>query len=212
VIINGTPIALANSSASREVTGHSHFDYNIYWNNGGTVSFPSNWKSSGFDTNSIIADPMFRNPAANDYTVTNPAVLQQSGFVNFPMDQFGKPGCPTPLPIHNSGSTTPISDPEPFMGATITSVDTAGQSVAGLPDLNGVFFLAVPLNSYAYKQGFRINDVIRSVNGTNITMKASFWAIYNTLAPGSAVHTIIYRNQTNQEFNFKKISGAETSN
>jgi S1-C subfamily serine protease len=155
---------------------------------------------------------MFRNPAANDYTVTNPAVLQQSGFVNFPMDQFGKPGCLTPPPIHNSGSTTPISDPEPFMGATITSVDTAGQSVAGLPDLNGVLFLAVPLNSYAYKQGFRINDVTRSVNGTNITTKASFWAIYNTLAPGSAVHTIIYRNQTSQEFNFKKISGAETSN
>ncbi len=111
MIINGTPIALANSSASREVTGHSRFDYNIYWNNGGSVSLPSNWKSSGFDTNSIIADPMFRNPAANDYTVTNAAVLQQSGFVNFPMDQFGKPGCSTPPPIHNGGSTTPISYP-----------------------------------------------------------------------------------------------------
>ncbi len=98
------------------------------------------------------------------------------------------------------------------MGATITSVDAAGQSVAGLPDLNGVFLLSVPSSSYAYKQGFRINDVIRSVNGTNITTKASFWAIYNTLAPGSTIHTTIYRNQTNQAFEFKKISGAETSN
>ena len=212
VIINGTPIAFANSSAGREVTGHSHFDYNIYWNNGESVSFPSDWKSSGFDTNSIIADPMFRNPAANDYTVTNAAVLQQSGFVNFPMDQFGKPGCPAPPPIHNGGSAAAINDPEPFMGATITSVDAAGQSVAGLPDLNGVFLSAVPSSSDAYKQGFRINDVIRSVNGTNITTKASFWAIYNTLAPGSTVHTTIYRNQTNQAFKFKKISGAETSN
>jgi hypothetical protein len=203
IIVNAQPIGLANSDASREVAGHSHFDHNIYWNNGQSVSLPSNWKSSGLDANSIIADPMFRNPAANDYTVTNAAVLQQSGFVNFPMDQFGKLGSPTPSAIHYSGSAS-TTDPEPFLGATITSVDAASQSVAGLPDLNGVFFLAVPSNSEAYKQGVRINDVIRSVNGTNITTKASFRAIYNTLAPNSAVHAVIYRNQKEQTLKFFK--------
>jgi hypothetical protein len=205
IIINAQPIGLANSDAGREVAGHSHFDHNIYWNNGQSVSLPSNWKSSGLDANSIVADPMFRNPAANDYTVTNAAILQQSGFVNFPMDQFGKPGCLTPGPISSSiGSTAALNDSESFMNATITSVDAARQSVSGLPDLNGVFFWAVPSSSDAYKQGFRTNDVIRSMNGTNITTKASFWAIYNTLAPSSAVHAVIYRNQKEQTLKFFK--------
>lgn len=140
VIINGTPIAFANSNTSREVTGHSHFDYNIYWNNGESVSLPSDWKASGFDVHSIIADPMFRNPAANDYTVTNAAVLQQSGFVNFPMGQFGKPGCPTPPPISNGGSVA-TGDSEPLIGATITSVDAAVQSVAGFFEAEWPFLL-----------------------------------------------------------------------
>ncbi len=206
VIINGSPIALANSSASREVAGHSKFDHNIYWNYGGQVSLPSDWKYCGFDNNSVIADPMFRNPAANDYTITNTAVLHQSGFVNFSMDQFGKPGCTTPSPI-NIGGFTLTNDSETFMGAKIISLDAGAQSVAGLPDLNGVFFSAVPSDSDAYKQGFRTNDVIRSVNGTNITTKRSFWNIYNTISAGSTIDVYIYRNQTKQEFKFKKIPG-----
>jgi hypothetical protein len=204
VIINETPIAFANSDPGREVRGQSHFDYNIYWNDGQPVNLPPDWKSFGFDTHCIIADPEFKNPAANDYTVTNAAVLQQSGFVNFPMDQFGKPGCPTPSPISSSMGSTAANDSESLMGATITSVDAARQSVAGLPDLNGVFFSAVPTDSYAYQQGFRTNDVIRSVNKTNITTKASFWAVYNTLPPGSTVHATLYRNQKEQLFKFLK--------
>jgi hypothetical protein len=204
VIINAEPIAFANSDTNREIRGQSHFDYNIYWNDGKSVSLPSNWKSSGFGTHSVIADPMFKNPAVNDYAVTNTAVLNQTGFVNFPMDQFGKPGCPVPGPISSTKTSVLGNDSESFMGATITSVDASGQSVAGLPDLNGVFFLTVPPDSDAYKQGFRANDVIRSVNGTSITTKASFWNIYNTLAPGSAVHVVIYRNQKEQTFKFFK--------
>lgn len=203
VIINETPIAFANSSTDREVAAHSHFDYNVFWNNGGAIDLPSGWNAAGFDTHSIVADPMFRNPAANDYTVTNTAVLQQTGFVNFPMDQFGKVGCPTPPPIGNEGERT-TSDPEPLMGATITSVDAAAQSVAGLPDLNGVFFSSVPSSSYAYAQGFRANDAIRSVNGKDVTTKASFWAIYNALAPGRIVNVTIYRNQIRQTLRVEK--------
>ncbi len=209
VIINSAPIAFANSRTQREIAAHSHFDYNIYWNNGGAVNLPSEWNASGFDTHSVIADPMFKNPAANDYTVTNPTVLQQTGFVNFPMDRFGKPGCPTPAPISDEGSRM-TSDPEPFMGATVTSVDAAAQSVAGLPDLNGVFFSSVPASSHAYEQGFRANNVIRSVNGKDVTTKMSFWAIYNALTPGSTVNVTIYRNQIRQTLRLEKTSQGET--
>lgn len=212
VIINVEPIAFANSSTRREIRGQSHFDYNIFWNDGDAVRLPEDWNSSGFDTHSMIVDPMFRNPAANDYTVTNAAVLEQTGFVNFPMDQFGKPGCPVPAPICSAETSAVINDSELWMGATITGVDTSRQSVAGLGDLNGVFFLAVPSNSSAYQQGFRENDVIRSLNGTPITTKASFWAVYNTISPGSSVTAVICRNQTEQAFHFEKISQAASEN
>lgn len=45
--------------------------------------------------------------------------------------------------------------------------------------------------SYAYAQGFRVNDVIRRVDGTAITTKASFWAVYHTGVPGSTVKTVL---------------------
>jgi beta-galactosidase len=210
VIINDTPIAFANSSTQREITAHSHFDYNIFWNHGEPVSLPSNWNSAGFDTNSVIADPMFKNPANNDYTVTNQFVLQQTGFINFAMDQFGKQGCPTPPPISSQGNKL-TSDPESFLGATITSIDAASQSVAGLPDLNGVFLLFVPQNSDAYAQGFRTNDVIRIINGKDITTKVSFWAIYNTLTNGNTVEIAIYRNQNTQTITFVKPDKNKTN-
>jgi len=127
IIINDTPISFANSSTSREITGHSHFDYNVFWNKGGSINLPSNWKSSGFDTHSIVADPKFKNQANLDYTVTNDSVLQQTGFKNFPMDQFGKAGCPTPPPISNEGSST-----SPVI--TVTPVSTITPTLTTTPD------------------------------------------------------------------------------
>lgn len=72
------------------------FNNNVYWNSSGTItpSFPgaskaacaykinydncatfAEWQESGHDNASLAADPFFKDPAKNDYTITNAAVL-----------------------------------------------------------------------------------------------------------------------------------------
>lgn len=60
------------------------------WLNRGSFPFTwSQWKAAGLDTNSVVADPMFTNPTAGDYTVKDGSPALTLGFQNFPMTGFG---------------------------------------------------------------------------------------------------------------------------
>ena len=43
----------------------------------------------GWDVNSIVADPLFVDPAKGDFRVKDDSPALELGFKNFPMDQFG---------------------------------------------------------------------------------------------------------------------------
>jgi hypothetical protein len=43
----------------------------------------------GCDSNSLVGDPMFRDPSKGDYSVREGSPALKVGFKNFPMDQFG---------------------------------------------------------------------------------------------------------------------------
>jgi hypothetical protein len=78
----------------------AHFDYNLFFNNKGEpevfnntakkelVSF-AEWQEQGFDLNSVVADPLFIDPAKGDYRVQPNSPALRLGFRNFPMDNFG---------------------------------------------------------------------------------------------------------------------------
>jgi hypothetical protein len=190
----------------------AYTDYNLFYNGDDDVEVDSfSWTAS--DENSVTANPLFANPASNDYTVATNSPALALGFVNFPMDQFGKPGAPEPDPISYDAGISPDSDAEPLMGAMISSVYDMGiQSVLGAPDLNGVFFESLPYESYAELQGFEQYDLIRTVNGTDVTTKQSFWLLYNSIPGGETVECTIYRNQAAEEFLFVKTDGYEQLN
>ena len=67
----------------------AYIDYNLFWNNGGGVDY-SPTKNAGMDAHSQVADPKFTNAAAGDYTVAAGSPALAMGFVNFPMDSFGR--------------------------------------------------------------------------------------------------------------------------
>ena len=71
-----------------------HSDKNCYWDTRtGDVRFKklsfADWKKSGKDGHSIIADPKFANPAANDFRIKNKAVLRKTGFQVFDYAKAG---------------------------------------------------------------------------------------------------------------------------
>jgi hypothetical protein len=65
-------------------------DSNLFWNNsGGGVDY-SPTKNQGMDQHSIVADPKFINATTGDYRVADGSPALKIGFVNFPMDSFGR--------------------------------------------------------------------------------------------------------------------------
>ncbi|MBG0861270.1 MAG: right-handed parallel beta-helix repeat-containing protein [Bacteroidales bacterium] len=69
-------------------------DYNCYWNpKSPDIMFAdksfSEWKNSGKDLNSLIADPMFRDPAAYDFRFRNNSIIKKINFTPFDISQAG---------------------------------------------------------------------------------------------------------------------------
>ena len=191
-------------------TANSTIDENLFYNAGEPVSIAFNGAT---DANSLTANPLFVAPAVNDYTVADDSPAIGLGFVNFPMDQFGKPGSPEPGAIEISTEPDPAADPEPLMGADASSIYSDGiQSALGSPDFNGVYLESVPAGSYAASQGFLPGDVIRSLNGTPITDKQSFWLLYHLVKPGTEITMTYLRDQVEVSGSFVKIASLEELN
>ncbi len=215
ITVNRTAYYLALLTSDNIDAKLALIDTNLFYNGGDVVQVGfADWSSHGLDVNSIVADPLFANPNALDYSVAanSPAVLSL-GFINFPMDQFGKPGAPEPDPISTDAGGGATADPEPLMGADACSIyDASIQSAVGAPDFNGVYLETVPSGSYAEDQGFVTGDVIRSINGVSITDKPDFWAVYNMIAPGESVSITLLHNQIEQPFSFVKTPDEEQLN
>jgi hypothetical protein len=90
-------------------------DYNLFYNSGqnpnicqwlARSTFPftwSQWKAAGLDAHSVLADPMFVNPAGGDFSVKAGSPALTLGFTNFPMTGFGVTSGPQgpvgPMPV-----------------------------------------------------------------------------------------------------------------
>ncbi|WP_223198964.1 right-handed parallel beta-helix repeat-containing protein [Solihabitans fulvus] len=222
IVLTGQPYQL---TVSDPATAKYTADNNVFWNNDGTVTgLDGAWAANGLDTHSVTASPQFTNgspwgtPAMKDYTVAGTSPALTLGFVNFPMDRFGtgNPGEPAPPAV--TWPDTPVvptraSQAEPLMGATVKQVyDNAVQSAVGLGDFNGLYLENVPTTSYAYGQGLRTLDVIRSVNDSTVTDRDSFWTVYQALAPGSTVTAGVWRSQALTTVTFTKPADPQQYN
>jgi hypothetical protein len=214
IIASSSAYNLAYLTVDNMAAKKAVINSNVFYNAGNSVSIGfSGWTGMGFDVNSVTANPLFTNPNTLNYSVATNSPAIALGFVNFPMDQFGKPGSPTPAAIDFVTEADASADPEPLMGAKACSIyNTSIQSALGAPDLKGVYFQTVPVDSYAANQGFLAGDVIRSINGTSITSKQSFWLIYHTIKPGTSVTITRLRNQVEGEASFTKTTASEMLN
>ena len=207
IVIKGTPYSLAATSESRFAVSEDVIDNNWFYDFGMKTNYPSYWENLGYDENSVNADPMFADPSSNDYTVTNEAVMEMIGFENFPMDQFGKPGCEYQAPFYEKtepDGNVDILEREEWLGATISALDDAIMSSTGAGGLDGVYMESVPEDSQAAEFGLQTGDVLKSVNGQEIGKKSNFIPMYDDIGAGTVVSLRIVRNQLTEELNFVK--------
>ncbi|MGC9003521.1 MAG: right-handed parallel beta-helix repeat-containing protein [bacterium] len=66
---------------------HFVFDSNLYWKEGGEISFAgltfAQWQEKGMDKHSLIADPLFLNPQKFDFRLRDASPAFKIGFVPF---------------------------------------------------------------------------------------------------------------------------------
>jgi len=206
------------------------YDNNVFFNNGNAVNFSdyganlAAWQANkSQDLHSVVANPAFvgptpwAQPAKLDYTVAAGSPALTAGFVNFPMNEFGRPG-ETAVPPPVAFSTAPAvatreSQPEPWLGATTTGIysDTLASSV-GLAGNNGLYLQTVPANSAASAAGLRASDVILTIKGTDVTDKNSFWRVWNVLPADEKVALKVWRNQAAVDLTLTRPGGVEKIN
>lgn len=156
----------------------AELDFNLVHKSGAPASTPATrlQQQGGRDTNSIVADAQFIDPARGDYRVKDGSPALELGFVNFAMNQFGVqkpalkaiartpqlPQAKTSAPI----AATRAADPVTWLGASVRNITGEGEmSAFGLPGITGVLVLEVPAESPLTNAGLRKNDVILSING-----------------------------------------------
>jgi len=155
-------------------------DHNLMHREGATTGPATRLQmQSGRDQHSIVADAQFVEPATGDYRVKDGSPALGLGFVNFQMDNFGvrkpalkalarTPVLPGQNPVAAPGPRD--STPRSWLGASVRNVADAGEmSALGLPGINGVLVIKIPIGSVLEKCGLRKGDVILSVNGTKTT-------------------------------------------
>jgi hypothetical protein len=160
----------------------AEMDFNLMQKDGATTNAPATrlQQQSGRDTNSIVADAEFIDPAHGDYRVKKGSPALALGFVNFPMDNFGvqkpelKAIARTPvLPVPMVVAVAPVArdtTPRTWLGASVRNIADQGEmSAFGLPGVTGVLVLEIPADSVLAKAGLQKNDVILSVNGERIS-------------------------------------------
>jgi hypothetical protein len=162
-------------------------DENIYYTPGYTTSWLTkgrsknlgsdmkDWQAVGLEVNSIIADPLFIDPAKGDYRVKPNSPAIKLGFKNFAMDQFGVKSnrLKALLPERDlsvyaktdskaaPGAASRDDRKVSLLGGSMKNMTTdMEKSVVGIGEITGVLVMEVPHTSLAYKSGLRVGDLI----------------------------------------------------
>nr|WP_295922758.1 right-handed parallel beta-helix repeat-containing protein [uncultured Dyadobacter sp.] len=164
-------------------------------------------RENGTDAHSLVGDPMFVDPATGNYQVKPGSPALKTGFVNFPMDQFGvvspvlrSMAMRVPLPVIAQGSGALALTEAAWLGGKLRNVNGLGdRSVYGLPDEKGVILEAVPENSILARAGLKKGDVIRLLNQReldNVTELMNVFQEVNWMGQGEVE---FFRNQSLQK-------------
>lgn len=222
------------------VTAAYDIDKNLFWNsgaplniitasglteklstNGTAINTASTWYAAGMDRTSVVAAPKWANTNpidTYDFTVAADSPALGLGFVNFAMTGFGAVGGALPP----KASFPPIAPPVPtettqvenLMGAKVVSITTeAEKSSYAISDLKGLKFSSVPSGSAASAAGILADDLVRKINGVEVTEDSdSFWRVYNVVPAGADLRFDVRRGSTDAVVLLRKITTPEQLN
>jgi hypothetical protein len=182
IIVNASPYDPVTPNFAGD---QAYIDCNDFWNNGGSVDI-SPTTSAGLDAHSVKADPKFTNAAAGNYDVAtgSPALsLCSGGFVNFPVDSFGRMNV----------------TPDTNQPATVGVIPAA--KGAEMPSVRSAWLSQRLVIQYELAHDTRVSVTLFSIDGKNIAVladkqeKAGFQTITwnaNAVATGGPLSPAMY--------------------
>jgi len=186
-------------------------DSNLYYATNPQIK--EQYLAYGWDTQSIVADPLFVDPANGDFRVQPNSPAFQVGFENFPMDQFGvndpelKKLARTPVipkievretlnPPRSDSPKPSISFSTYWLGAKVDSLKDEEFSAFGVrKEDGGIKVSTVPKSSPAASIGLEPSDLIQKVDDHQVKDVSDLLQAY--LNVGNEISTIsVIRDQS----------------
>ena len=189
-------------------------DHNFYV---ASKAVMNRFSMNGCDGNSLNGDPRFIDPIHGDFRVLENSPALETGFVNFPMDQFGvtKPTLRAlaktpeiPMITIDIGTVKQPVVHTTYSWMSILLKEPAGDELSAYGvnfDSGGVALSVVPANSEAFRMGFRSGDLIQEINGIRITSikKLMEFASSQKKKSGKCIFRVI-RNQEKMKIIVRK--------
>ena len=145
------------------------------------------FQHQGADKDSLFGDPMFVDPAKGDYRVKPGSPVLKTGFVNFPMDQFGvkrpelKKLARTPvlpeLQLTGGAAISSVNESRKnavessfyWNGAKLEAISGEAFSAFGVSkEDGGLQLVSVPPKSLAAQTGLKRGDLLMTLNGVKL--------------------------------------------
>ncbi len=207
VIVAKSPWGFAGIDKERLNAAEYNLHHNWYFNFDDTIVFPKEHalheEKGSFDSSSIQGiDPCFQDPHKNDYTIRNEETREAMGFVNFPMNQFGRKtgkGVGKQAPYYGKlGADHLIEETESclWLEANISNINDSIISSTASFGTKGVYLETVSNFSEAYEHGFRQRDIIKAVSGIEILEINHFMKIMEAKLYQLVKFTIHRENET----------------
>ena len=196
--------AIMDKTIAKDGKWGKELDYNFYVANKVVMS---RFSGNDCDKNSMNGDPLFIDPSKCDFRVQEGSHAFKTGFVNFPMDQFGvmKPSlkaiAKTPeipaITIQIDEKNVTVSKPEySWMNAQLKEPVGDELSAFGVSfDSGGVALTTVPENFVLSKLGFRSGDLIQEINECKIKNIQSLVEYMDTKKTVDRHQFVVIRNQ-----------------
>jgi S1-C subfamily serine protease len=135
----------------------------------------------------VAGDPLFRNPSAGDFSISEFSPARRTGFSNFDMTGFGvvSPGlrekaAAPQMPKLNILSFREESDTAiSWRGSEIKKLKGMGEmSATGMTSESGILITKINADSPLKGSGLKVNDVIIKVNGNPVNSLQQFFYYY----------------------------------
>jgi hypothetical protein len=206
--------AIMNRGIATDGKWGKELDYNFF---AATATEMNKFAQNGCDANSSFGDPLFVNPSKGDFRIKESSPALKSGFVNFPMTEFGvtKPSlkaiAKTPvipaISIKSEEKASSSGNRSIFWAGAKLHVPVGDELSAfgtGFGD-GGVSITQLDENSVLKKYGLKTGDLIQKINAAKIKDTAELKA-YLEASQKETNHTFfILRNQQSVEIKVNQV-------